>query len=283
MFTLLHFLKMSYARRQYHRHAQTPSHSLYQHLKDYLNVWAGRLTCLTCLPNRYAQLIGKAYLCESCKAFAEEVHTREYKPTLRDMKTLFEEIRAGGFSYLQPKGKPQAIALVVVNSDCDSLAVIGGGALLSFLVGWRRLVKRGYVVMPYVVHQDVDLAYYAELALSERGRALGFEELHHLEIISHGIGGNVCLSVRNEASVPLAKGGSILFNSCESIHSTQEMSKVQPEAWVFASDTITGFAEPQVKVTPQGPRVRSVRFSLILSQKMKTFLAGQELTKGEIL
>lgn len=280
LFMIRHLLKMFLTRHRLNR--QLPTHLHFQpilkHLHCYLSGFAGRLTCRACLLQRYHQLMGEAYLCSDCHEHSESTITRERQELLPVFRAFFEQIRQNELPLLQPRGEVRGIAVVLVNDDCDDLAVIGGAAFISFITSWRLLTSRGYRVFPYLVRGPVDPNEYTEKVIRQYGSALGYSSVTHLEIISHGWAGHLLLRLNSFKIKSISAGGSILLNSCCSESDAQRFSDANPKVFVFASDRMTISAEPILQTTQEGPRVRHVIYgsnfitSLIFGDSMRVWI-----------
>ena len=248
-------------------------------LWEYLTGQGGRLSCRRCLWRRPAQLLGEARPCPSCEDHASRIVREGRHEILPLYRRLFRDLRARQVPFMEPKGAPRALAVCLVNTDCDDLAVIGGAALTSFIASWQRLTERGFVVMPYLVEGSVELEEQLQRALCERGRALGFDAVTHLEIISHGWKGNIELQIDYRPLPSLREGGSLLLNACESQESASALSAHNPKLNLFASTTLTCAAEPLLVQTELGPRVREVIYGadfvtpLLIGRRMRRWPA----------
>ncbi len=244
-------------------------------IRHYLNGYAGRLTCRTCFPKRIDQLLERAYLCNECDQFSTELCQRRHEFSLEYMTKAFKLIRQGQIPYLEPKDTAKEVAVILVNTDCDDLAVIGSAAMVSFVASWKLLVNKGYMIMPYLVSGSIDPNDYIERALAERGRDNGHTQVTHLEIISHGGSGSLCLSIGEYRLHQIKDDGSVLLNSCFAANnSAASFKSSNPKLSIFASETMTIAAEPIVKNTITGPRVTEVIYAsnfikaLFLASKM---------------
>lgn len=261
LFSISHLLRMITTRAAFNLlYPKRRLKPIRQHLHDYLNVFAGRLTCAECFLNRYAQLIGRKHLCDRCNALSSKVHSREYSETMALCRSLFPEIRRREVNFLRPQGEARALAVVLINTECDDLAVIGKGALISFMASWRIYVERGFMVLPYLVSSSghkVDFDQYIARALRDHGADLGFDQIDHLSVISHGWYGRLGLLHHTKRLKLIREGGSVLFNSCQSHGDAQRLSERNPNLRVFASNRMTMFAEPVISECTTSERTTS--------------------------
>ena len=251
---------------------------VWRSLHNYINVYAGRITCRTCLPLRWSQLMGHTTLCGECHRLSDETWKTDKGQALARFETLFALMGAEEGGALRPKGGVRGIAVILINTECYDLAVIGCAALISFFSSWSLLIKNGYLVVPYLVSGSVDPNFYVQKALNEQGRAHGFDTIQHFEIISHGDEGNLLLSIHDWAITALDQSGTIVLNACTAYISAQHFAQHNPDAHVFASQTFTVVSEPHIIMTPEGPRTRGVVHGtnfltpLVWGERMQRFM-----------
>ena len=151
---------------------------------------------------------------------------------LRDMSAL----EKGQIDHLDPyasEDDQRPIAVVLISTEDDDLAILGDGAVYSFLMKMKEMSAH-FKVVP-----KVRSVFNLKSIVQEVQRDYPGREIQHLELISHGWNGELCTPIHQMDLSALSDGASVIFDSCSistrPMNVAQRLSAQNPHCRVFAS------------------------------------------------
>ena len=151
---------------------------------------------------------------------------------IRDMLAL----QNGQIEHLDPhasENDQRPIAVILITTEDDDLAILGDGAVYSFLMKMKEMSAH-FKVVP-----KVRSVFNLKSILEEVQRDYPGRTIQHLEMISHGWNGELWTPLYQTDLSAMASGASVIFDSCciSTKHNNiaQRISAQNPHCRVFAS------------------------------------------------